>query len=148
MSRLNCPLCFEFSGTSISEFLRHVRLFHADARPFSLRCNLGCNRERPFTSFLTFRDHVYRLHSGITTSVCTHELPQDDINQSHLLSDVNLDTSDDESPTEEHVPVDYAAKLQRSAATFILQVQEKHNIPQSTMEKVIKEVDSFYQVTS
>lgn len=55
------------------------------------------------------------------------------------------DSSDDDDPPERE-PVDYAAKLQQSAATFILKVQEKHRIPQSTMESIIKEVDSLYQV--
>lgn len=149
MSRLDCPSCSEYSGRSIAEFLRHIRLFHADSRPFSLRCNLGCGRERPFTNFLTFRDHVYCLHSGIkaNTSVSEQELPPA---QEHcdVPSDDNFDSSDDDQPTErcEPITVDYASQLQRCAATFILKVQEKHQIPQSTMESIIKEVNSLYQV--
>ena len=115
-----------------------------------LCCKLGCDRERPFTNFFTFRDHVYRLHSGVTTSVCERDLPTVDFRPSHLHAGFSwgesFDSSNDDQPTEKDAPVDYAAKLQRSAATFILKVQEKNNIPQSTMEKVIKEVDSLYQV--
>lgn len=64
--QIDCPSCYEFSGKSIADFLRHVRFFHADVNPFSICCNLGCGRERPFTNFLTFRDHVYQWHSGVS----------------------------------------------------------------------------------
>ena len=32
------------------------------------------------------------------------------------------------------------------AATFILKVQETHQLPQSTMNMMLKEIDSLYQV--
>ena len=150
-NRLDCPPCYEFSGKSIAELLRHVRLFHADVRPFSIRCNLGCGRERLFTNFFTFRDHVYQWHSGITAASLGERvlLPvnfqQLDALQPHDDDVSPFDSSDDNHPLQKE-PVDYGAKLQQSAATFILKVQEKHRIPQSTMESIIKEVDSLYQV--
>ena len=55
------------------------------------------------------------------------------------------DNSEDDHPPDRE-PVDYAAKLQQSAATFILEVQKKHRIALSTMESIIKTVDSLYQV--
>jgi hypothetical protein len=141
--QLDCPSCYEFSGKSIAELLRHVRFFHADVRPFSIRCNLGCGRERPFTSFLTFRDHVYTWHSGVTVSVGE---PPVNFQQPDVLQSYDGDDSSEDDPPPDREPVDYAAKLQQSAARFILEVQEKHRIPQSTMENIIKTVDSLYQV--
>lgn len=144
--QLDCPTCYEFSGNSIAELLRHVRIFHADTRPFSIRCNLGCGRDRPFTNFFTFRDHVYKWHSGVKVSVGEPSVNfhQPDVLQSHDDTSPYDGSEDDHPPDSE--PMDYAAKLQQSAATFILNVQEKHRIPQSTMERIIKEVDSLYQV--
>ena len=131
----------------MADYLRHIRLFHTDVRPFRICCNLGCGRERPFSSFFTFRDHVYTLHSGVTVqSIKLHSSQED--------SDLQLDPNPPEHthncfepPVHDDVqPVNYAALTQKAAATFILNVQENHRLPQSTMENIIKEVDSLYQV--
>lgn len=38
------------------------------------------------------------------------------------------------------------ANLEHAAATFILKVQETHQLPQTTMDIILKEIDSLYQV--
>ena len=56
-----------------------------------------------------------------------HEEPQEDLT-------LDLETSPDVSD------------LQCAAATFILKVQETQHLPQSTMDMILKEIDSLYQV--
>lgn len=149
MGLLDCPSCFEYSGQTCADYLRHIRLFHADVKPFRFCCNLGCGRERPFNSFFTFRDHVYALHSGVTQKLST---PNEEDGVSRLESDIpesvdesfELPIPTDAEPVNE--PMNSVLLLKKAAATFILEVQEKHCLPQSTMENIIKEVDSLYQV--
>ena len=73
--------------------------------------------------FLTFHDHVYRLHSSVTPSACERDPTPVDFYPSDLYSDIfwgeSFDSNDDKQPTERAAPVDYAAKLQRCAATLL-----------------------------
>ena len=132
-SRLDCPSCFDYSGNAIAELLRHIRLFHADTTPFNVRCNLGCARDKPFSSFFTFRDHIYRFHSGIKARVCGRQLQPVDLQPPDHHYDLSpYESSDDEldsEPPDKREQVDYSAQLQRSAAIFLLKVQEKHHPP-------------------
>lgn len=159
MSVFQCPCCWQSTGKNITSHLRHVRLLHADSRSFSLRCNLGCGREKPFNNFLTWRDHVYRIHRNCKPDTASNQSidpqtsaptiePDPDPTQLSQLEDGSIE--DDEEP-EVLDAVDTSiqnntASLKRAAATFILKVQEMHRLPQSTMDSIIKEVDSLYQV--
>ena len=147
MGLLDCPSCFEFSGKTVADYIRHIRLFHADVRPFQICCNLGCRRSaKPFTSFYTFRDHVYAYHSGITADLNT---PSETEQESPQQQD--NDTDEDASAYHEPQPdasihTDLMVAIQKAAATFLLKVQENHGLPQSTMEDIIKEIQSLYEV--
>ena len=56
-----CPLCSCTSLPTISLYLTHIRISHADVPGFKIICGLqGCKRS--FTDFLTYRNHVYAHH--------------------------------------------------------------------------------------
>lgn len=59
------------------------------------------------------------------------------------FNDEELAFEPEASPT----PDDFeCANLQHASATFILKVQETHQLPQTTMDIILKEIDSLYQV--
>ncbi len=155
MGQLDCPSCFHFSGTNIGDYLRHIRLFHNDTgTTFRVFCNLGCARprDRPFKNFFTFRNHVYAYHSGLTATAEQNE------NETNAIGD----SEPDQSVTTEEIEIDqgftcqqtvrkpqnidYSAQIQKCAATFILKIQEMHRLPQNTMDTIIQEIESLYQV--
>lgn len=48
---------------NLTDFLKHVQLFHSHQPGFSITCGLdGCLRS--FSSFKSFRNHVYSYHGG------------------------------------------------------------------------------------
>ena len=56
-----CLLCDCSSLATISLYLAHIRLTHADAPSFTICCGLqGCRRS--FTNLLTYRYHVDARH--------------------------------------------------------------------------------------
>ena len=62
--------------------------------------------------------------------------------QLHLLENDLLD------PSQERTRNNMGSEiLQRAAATFILKIHETHQLPQSTMDTTLKELDSLYQVS-
>ena len=148
MGKLDCPSCFNFSGTTIGDYLRHIRLFHTDTT-FRVFCNLGCARDRPFKSFFTFRDHVYAYHSGLTAGQNENETGCEP-DQSATTEEIEIDQGFTmPSQTVQQPPaqnIDYAALIQKCTATFILKIQEMHRLPQNTMDTIIEEIESLHQV--
>lgn len=73
-----CPFCMLRGIHSLSEFLRHVRLSHADGPNFVLQCNLqGCSRT--FKRFESYRNHVYTYHDfSAVSSVERQNLTEDE----------------------------------------------------------------------
>lgn len=149
-SILVCPCCGSFSANSLTNLLSHIRLLHADAPNFAIDCNFqGCRRN--FKKFHSFRNHVYAFHS--TSGKQLQQTPidhQDDI----LHCDLDVDSDDNEQGFENEplcvgTPsfADFTELIQRAAATWILKVRECHRLPQSTLESIVKDLESFYQVS-
>ena len=46
------------------------------------------------------------------------------------------------------IDMDSMVAIQKAAAIFLSKVQESHKLPQSTMENIIKEIQSLYEVCS
>ena len=157
MNRLECPGCGEYRGKNLTDLIRHVRLYHADSRTFSVRCR-ACGRDKPFKSFYTWRDHMYSYHSESEPQEQPDSMPPASSSSSTFtnLADIfeddgshtDIDENDLLDPSQDR-PRDNmeSANLQRAAATFILKIQETHQLPQSTMDTILKEVDSLYQVS-
>ena len=126
-----CQLC-DFVAPTLTYLLKHIRQVHAHQPGFKITCGLsGC--QRTFKSFAVYRNHVYGFHGelesiSIQTTSPILEDEQMDVPES-VSSDNNIDDS----------------CHKRTAATWILKVQEQHKLPQSTMEEILKDVTGLVQ---
>ncbi len=150
---LLCPLCPAYSEKNLRLLLKHIRLIHADEPNFSIQCTFqGCLRP-PFRTYYSYRNHIYTFHGDFAgEDSFQHESDEDG---NHVDTGSEGDSSDDDSETEDgaggSTPCSNrsaAEDLKRAAATWILKVREKHMIPQSTIETILKDIDSLYEVSS
>ena len=161
MSGLLCPFCGERYEATMTRFLIHVRLYHADSPNFSIRCNLQeCNRE--FKNFYTYRNHVYAIHGGKDTILdenpgkCGNTITAATDHATNGATNHDIDPSVEEpqlpqpqllSPSPQLFPEEDPSAIQRAAATWILKVRETNLLPQSTIEAIIKDTESMYMVS-
>jgi len=60
--KMICPCCGSRFAT-VSVFLTHLRLIHSNEAGFHITCGIqGCSRT--YVNFLTYRNHVYSIHSS------------------------------------------------------------------------------------
>ncbi len=145
---ITCPLCVR-SFVNIKCLLKHIRLTHADTRGFHIQCNLqGC--KRTFRNFHTYRNHVYTWHD---TTDFGHPDGEEESTVVNLSDTLGAGAGDGEgsefdnqdcsvAPTEPS----FEATLQKAAALWILKTRELHRIPISTMNTIIVDVQSLFEV--
>ena len=158
-----CPTCRHCSK-SIKDFLKHLRLYHADSPAFKIDCGLdGCCRT--FSNFYTFRNHVYVHHSlkcrpeeeqvQLPTDLNGSESSPDSDGDDNLDAGDNSEADDDSNcdgnPSDDVDPdfddKSHFSAIQRAAALWILKVRETHRLPQSVIELIIKDVQTLYEVS-
>lgn len=125
-----CQLC-TFISPNLRYLLKHIRQVHAHEPGFHLTCGFsGC--PRTFRTFEVFRNHIYDHHTD---------------SESILIPDNEEESTPVEIGDEEIQPeyCEQANSRMKSAAVWILKVQETHGIPQSTMMEIIKDVTGFVQ---
>lgn len=154
-----CSLCGS-SFNTISVFLTHLRMFHANEAGFHIQCGLqGCSRT--FRNFHTYRNHVYSIHdvSLITTDHV--------VDEGSTSSDNDVDAVDACPETVPHTNsvtckfyhnnnflgmlmliycVDDFAAIERAVALWILKIREVHRIPLSVMDKIVSDTQSLFQI--
>ena len=143
---MKCPLCSEHSFRSFSEFLRHVRLFHADRPNFSLQCNLqGCSRT--YTKFESYRNHIYTYHDvSAIEAEDVENIEDSDSNPLEVPS--TTDDAASREPSEEPSIEDGIVDIQKASAVWILKTRELHRLPLSVMDAVMVDVQSLYDALS
>ena len=153
ISMLVCPICpreltvgLKFN---LTEFLKHVKLFHSHQPNFSITCGVrGCMRS--FHNYITFRNHLYMYHS------CDSNLSNDTSGERGNQSSDGGDESDEEEDEQEHehgtgdasnslAVRDTTTVLQESSALFLMGLKEKHKLTQVAMEGIIEGVTSLVQ---
>ncbi len=157
VSPLVCPLCGEQSEPTMTKLLHHIRLFHAEEPNFRITCSLqGCQKQ--FKNYYTFRNHLYAFHSHHSESFTSFSSPNEPTDP--YESDNNDQLDDNESDFEESDQDEsndsnsssavsaQSTMIQKAAATWILKVREKHLLPQSTIETIIQDIDTLYEVSS
>lgn len=143
MPRLHCPLCTYSALPTLSLYVAHIRLNHADDPGFRISCTLqGCSRS--FTNFCTYRNHLYAYHDLRAEENSSPVVEHDSSNEP--LDDMELEESNDATgtPTIESIVSEDA--LQRAAALMILKAREQHRIPLAVMDGVLGDFQSLYQV--
>ena len=142
---MKCPLCCEYNFRALSEFLRHVRLSHADKPNFHLQCNLqGCSRT--YASFESYRNHIYNYHDTsiiVTDHDCLVNLEEN--SNSNLLDSTS--TSDDRNVSEEDSAETGIVDMQKASAVWILKTRELHRLPLSVMDAVMVDIQSLYDMS-
>ena len=143
-----CPLCNCSSLPTISLYLTHIRLSHADTPGFTICCGLqGCRRS--FTNFLTYRNHVYARHDlNVEVDLGRSlEVEKESGNEGDFDSmEGGTNTTDTPTMTDD-LPVVTEDSLPRAAAIWILKARDQHRIPLSVMDTVIGDFRSLYQVS-
>lgn len=140
MPMKQCPVCRNFKAQRLLYYLKHIHLYHAHEPGLNITCGLsGCTRS--FTNFYTYRDHVYAYHGDRDMSqlVPTDVHSGDHGGVGSSGEDYTTDREETQSPSSDDV-------LQRAAAMWILKTKEKHRIPQSSMEAIIRDVQGFLQL--
>ena len=142
---MKCPLCCEYNFRALSEFLRHVRLSHADKPNFHLQCNLQrCSRT--YTSFESYRNHIYNYHDT-SIIVADHDclVNLEETSASTLLDSTS--TSDDRNASEEDSAETGIVDMQKASAVWILKTRELHQLPLSVMDAVMVDIQSLYDIS-
>ena len=135
-----CPLCGEFEALILSKYLAHVRLIHSDKPGFGISC---CGRT--FKKFTSYRNHIYNYHAQCKTSAASPVNVGD--GESSAVGQVQeFSDSFDESPVMVTNSESDTHTLQVAAATWVLKTREIFQIPQSSMELIVQDVDSLYQL--
>ena len=150
----SCPCCGR-SAKTLTDLLRHVRLFHFGTPGFrTLQCNLdGCMRS--FKKYAVFRNHIYeyhsnKLHQGSETltqgslqlNADTTPTTVDSAIEANSIEEV---ASDIDMIHEEISEVTCPDSMQRASAIWILKTQEVNKLPQSTTERIMQDVNSLYE---
>lgn len=154
MPTLICPLC-PYERTSrlnfnLTDFLKHIKLFHSHQPGFSITCGLhGCLRT--FKNFRSFQNHVYDYHGGDCT-LTNHEGDDkeasddpDDADDESCLDGGGFDDHDVGDNGENSTKSSSGQNLQRSAALFLMHLKEKHLITQTALQGVIEGVSGLMQ---
>ena len=136
---------------NLTDFLKHVQLFHSHQPGFSITCGLdGCLR--PFSSFRSFRNHVYSYHGGDSSL----ELQQSGDDGSVGDDPTRANDDNDEDEEEEgggdgdsgvtwEVSGSQSSLTQKNAAMFLMELKEKHMITQAALQGVIEGVTNLMQ---
>lgn len=150
MPRLICPLC-PFERTShlnfnLTEYLKHIQLFHSHQPSFSITCGLG-GCLRTFRNFQVYRNHVSTFHKG------DQSLGDDGHSSEDELSPPTLDGDDRESAgayeDSDRIPERgsdiCAEELQETSALFLMGLKEKHKLTQTSLQGIIEGVTGLMQ---
>ena len=147
MPRLICPLCPpEMTvnlNMNLTEFLKHVQLFHSHQPSFSITCGLnGCLRS--FSSFRSFRNHVYSYHGG-ESSLDLQQTADSGNGGIGDIGDIGGGNDDGDDGASCALEVRDTAPSQRNAAMFLMGLKEKYMITQVALQGVIEGVTNLVQ---
>ena len=150
-SQLVCSCCGEYHSRTLKDLLRHIRLQHADSPTFNIQCGIQ-NCRRTFVNFHTFRNHAYVYHAvedQPDQPLRVHDDDPDLLSSSYDLPS-GSSGADDSLQGDLESPItflsDPVSTIKRTAAVWILKVRECHQIPQSVIELIIRDIESLHQV--
>ncbi len=128
-----CYICNQFGGCSFRSVLRHVGEVHKHDTNFFIRCGIG-HCPQTYKNNDSFRSHVYRKHRDALYSTTQEDgNPRIEVNNNEFVDD-----PDDETNQQPSLASDFS--LQERAAKFVLKARDEYRIPQSTVNKLLKDV--------
>ena len=140
---LLCPLCpaerTQNLRMTISDYLKHLRLFHAHQPNFQICCGLnGC--QRTFKNFGTYKNHVSDRHRGEQLQDSATQGLDDESSDQELTHPQTLERSSSNEGRE-----DLVAIAQRSSAFFLMGLKEEKRLTQTALQGVIDSVTLLSQ---
>ena len=142
---LICPLCpHELTvglNFTLSEFIKHIKIFHSHQPDFSITCGLsGCLRK--FTNFIIFRNHVSAYHSNDVN--LSNQFPESSDGVSDY--DWNDESRDVETSQNEQSDSNISFEdLKIASARFLIGLKEKHRLTEVVLQGVVKGVTQLFQ---
>ena len=142
-----CPSCGRVARSRV-ELLRHIRLLHFGTPGFTtFTCNKdGCRK--PFKSFKVYCNHLYQYHSHKIEdeSTSNEEEHMDNFDDSIVGHEDQIDFAvQDNSQSATISTATSVPDLQRAAAVWLLKTRELSRLPQSTVMRIMVDVDTLYE---
>jgi hypothetical protein len=117
-----CSICGDFAADTRERLANHIGRCHGNDPNFHIVCGIdGCTTS--FKKYFSWRKHLTRRHD----QQCTVPT-QDECNEDALNQDQNGQVNQDALNTEDNT---------RSAALYILKIQEQCSLTHSAVEKII-----------
>ena len=117
-----CSICGEFTADKRERLVNHIGRCHRNEPNFHIVCGLdGCTAS--FKKYFSWRKHLTRHHAEQPSEPIEPEANEDALNQEHN-GHINRDALFNTDNT-------------RSAALYVLKIQEECSLPRSTVEKII-----------
>ncbi|CAF1357077.1 unnamed protein product [Adineta steineri] len=178
MSQLHyfCPLCESPNVfQNYPKLFAHIRDEHREESPFSIRCELGMMCGSRYSSYDSYRRHIYRCHRSLLDSLDNNDtILSDDISDSieDLFSDLTFDdpSQDAGDPDSSIYPDEEIDELDRlfssfdsisSSSTdqqlnfdklaqfytyFLLELREHHLLPQKIVQLISSNICKLFDM--
>ena len=128
-----CTVCGEFSAENRGLLLNHIGRCHRNDPNFHCLCGIdGCTRT--FKKYHSWRKHVTQKHSDSSVE-----------NDYHMVN-MDLDNLDEHTCSNEFTEENVEDPT-RSAALYILKMQEDCSLPKSTVASIISNTKTILEET-
>jgi hypothetical protein len=165
-----CPLC---SSANVFQnypaLFIHIRNQHREESVFNIRCELSAFCGSRYSSFNSYRQHIYRCHRALIDSFDNHDILNDHQesfpeysfdNQPNLIVDSDfsiyeeedLDETDFIPPKFDHIsfsPTDEQLNLDKFSyfyTQFLLELREYHLLPQKVVQSISTNVCTLFHM--
>ena len=145
---LVCPLCpvegSQMLRFNMTDYLRHIELFHAHRPHFRLSCGIsGCRRT--FYNFGTFRNHISDWHR-CDANPCNQEASQNDLAEVEDTGMMEGELDQDIDVTHDQPHDTLPSMIQKSSALFLMGLKEENKLTQTALQSVIEGITSLNRI--
>ena len=144
-----CQLCSatDHLKLSLTDYLKHLRLFHANQADFRVICGIdGCQRR--FKHAGTYQNHIYTVHKQCTFVCNSNEghstVGDNSVSRCSMTVDEASDEADISQPVDDKQPTT-PPSLHHSSALFLLGLKEKFKLSQVAMQGIIEGITTLSQ---
>ena len=127
---LVCYIYNQFGGCSFRSVLRHIGEVHKHDPYFFIRCGI-VHCPQTYKNYDSFRSHVYRKHRDALCLTTTQE-NRNVVSANEFVDDPYFEE------TNRQPSLDFS--MQERAAKFVLKAREEYRIPQTKVNKLLKDV--------
>ena len=145
----NCPYC-DIVSISLYNYLTHLQLYHQNQHNFRIGCNVdGCSHQGTFKLVHSLRKHICKHHAHlyrVKTDIESDSNVCEDINENQDAVEHNSSNIPSLNSSHHNITLDELLEgLQKHFVMFLLNLQEKHRLPQTVQETVVSDVKFMFQ---